>query len=221
MTNLKYTLIPVAAIAGFGAYVAFHPGIAYAEPRIGTQVRPSQIATTGTYTIDPMHTSIYFEINHMGLSNVHGRFDKFEGKINLGGTDLSKSGVTFTAQTESVNTNVAARDNHLRTADFFEVAKYPTLSFKSNRIERRPGGYVAIGDLTIKDVTKQIRIPFRFFGPLPGGPDQPERVGIIADPIKINRRDYHVNYGGNLPNGVPAVGDEVTIRIASEGTRDK
>jgi polyisoprenoid-binding protein YceI len=218
--NIKLTLIPVAAIAGFGSYVAFHPGIAYAEPTQGAQIKPAQIATTGNYTIDPMHTSIYFQINHMGLTNVHGRLGKFEGKI-VQNADLSRSSVQFTAQTDSIDTNVAPRDTHLKSKDFFEVEKYPTLNFKSTKIGKWGDGYVAVGDLTIKDVTKQVRIPFKYYGPLPGGGDQPERIGIIAEPIQINRRDFNVNYGNNLPNGIPAIGDYVTILLAVEATRDK
>lgn len=219
--NIKYTLIPAAAIAGFGAYVAFHPGVAYAGPSQAGQIKPTQIATSGNYTIDPMHTSIYFQINHMGLTNVHGRFEKFEGKIVQGGANLSKASVTFTAQTNSIDTNVEPRDNHLRSKDFLEVETYPTLTFKSTKIGKWGNGYVAVGDLTIKDVTKQVRIPFRYFGPLPGSGDQPERIGIIAEPIVINRRHFNVNYGNNLPNGVPAIGNDVTIRLAVEATRDK
>ena len=79
---------------------------------------------------------------------------------------------------------------------------------------------MALGDLTIKDVTKQVRIPFKYYGPLAGGGDQPERIGIIAEPIQINRRDFNINYGNNLPNGIPAIGNEVTIRLAVEATRD-
>ena len=218
--NIKLTLIPVAAIAGFGSFVAFHPGIAYAEPTQGAQIKPAQIATTGNYTIDPMHTSIYFQINHMGLTNVHGRFGKFEGKI-VQNADLSRSSVHFTAQTDSIDTNVAPRDTHLKSRDFFEVEKYPTLNFKSTKIGKWGDGYVAVGDLTIKDVTKQVRIPFKYYGPLAGGGDQPERIGIIAEPIVINRRHFNVNYGNNLPNGVPAIGNYVTIRLAVEATRDK
>jgi polyisoprenoid-binding protein YceI len=219
--NIKYTLIPVAAIAGFGAYMAFHPGVAYAEPSQVSQIKPTKISSTGNYTIDPMHTSIYFQINHMGLTNVHGRFGKFEGKIVQGGSGLEKSSVEFTALTNSIDTNVAPRDTHLKSKDFFEVETYPTLTFKSTKSGKWGVGYVAVGDLKIKDVTKQVRIPFRYFGPLPGSGDQPERIGIIADPITINRRDYNINYGNNLPNGIPAIGDVVTIRLAVEATRDK
>ena len=218
--NVKLTLIPIAAIAGFGSYVAFHPGVAYAEPSQAGQIKPSQISTVGNYMIDPMHTSIYFQINHMGLTNVHGRFGKFEGKI-VQNPDLSRSSVQFTAQTNSIDTNVPPRDTHLKSKDFFEVETYPTLSFKSTKIGKWGAGYVAVGDLTIKDVTKQVRIPFRYFGPLPGAGDQPERIGIIAEPLVINRRNFNINYGNNLPNGIPAVGNDVTIRLAVEATKDK
>jgi polyisoprenoid-binding protein YceI len=218
--NIKLTLIPAAAIAGFAGYVSFHPGVAIAEPNLSSQITPTLIKTVGNYTVDPMHTSIYFHINHMGLTNVHGRFGKFDGKI-VQHPDLNKSSVQFTAQTDSIDTNVAPRDTHLKSKDFFEVETYPTLTFKSTKIGRWQGGYVAVGNLTIKDVTKQVRIPFKYYGPLAGGADQPERIGIIADPLVINRRDFNIAYGNNLPNGVPAIGNDVVIKLAVEATKDK
>src|SRR5262249_39622051 len=150
--------------------------------------KTTRLADLANYTIDPQHTSIYFEITHMGISRVHGRFNKFSGKIHEDAADLTKSSVEFATQIDSVDTAVAARDTHLKSPDFFDVAKYPELSFKSTKIEKSKDGYVVTGDLTIKDKTKSISIPFRHYGPvtLTVG-DKSTRVGVIAEPITLKR----------------------------------
>lgn len=219
--KIRYALIPASFTLAFGVYVAFHPGVAYAEPKIAAENRPTEIAQDASYSIDPMHTSIYFEIPHMGLANVHGRINKFEGKIVENASDLTKSSVQFTAQTDSIDTGVAPRDTHLKSADFFEVEKFPQITFKSTKVSKSRNGYVAEGDLTIKGVTKKVSIPFKHYGPLKGTGDQPDKIGVIADPIKINRRDFGITYGNNLPNGTPAIGNDVTIRISLEAAKDK
>lgn len=216
--KVKYATLPAIAVMAFAAYVGFHPGIAYSEPQISSAVATSRIQDTATYNIDPMHTSIYFEISHMGLANVHGRINKFSGTIREDATDPTRSSVQFTAQTETIDTNVAPRDTHLKSADFFDVAKYPTITFKSTSLRSTPTGYIVNGDLTIKDVTKPISIAFRRYGVLKTQ-DQPDRVGYVAEPLRINRRDFNINYGQNLPNGNAAIGDTVTIRINVEATK--
>lgn len=219
--KVKYALIPATLAVGFGAYVAFHPGVAYAEPLIVSQGKAMEIKDTANYSIDPMHTSIYFEIPHMGLANVHGRINKFTGKVSTSGADLSKASVEFSAEARSIDTGVTPRDTHLKSADFFAVEKYPAITFKSTKISKSRNGYTAEGDLTIKAVTKKVSIPFKFYGPLKGSGEQPDKIGVIAEPIKINRRDFGVNYGNNLPDGTPAIGNEVTIRIALEAAKAK
>jgi polyisoprenoid-binding protein YceI len=219
--KLRSAIIPLVAVAAVGTYIAFHPGVAYAEPKIAQVGKPTQITGTGTYTIDPMHTSIYFEVSHMGLANVHGRFNKFSGKITQAGSDLSKASVEFTAKVDSIDTNVAPRDTHLKSADFFEVAKYPDLTFKSTKVSKSEDGYIADGVLSIKGNSKPVSLPFKYYGPLPGSGDQPTRIGVIVEPIKINRRDFGITYGSNLPNGDPMIGDQVTIRLNVEATQDK
>ena len=217
--KIKNLTIPLIAAAAFAATIAFHPGIAYSEPQLSSAVQTSRIKDTANYTIDPMHTSVYFEISHMGLANVHGRINKFSGTIKEDAVNPSRSSVDFTAQVNTIDTNVVPRDTHLKSADFFDVAKYPTLTFKSTSVREMTNGYVVEGDLTIKAVTKRISIPFKRYGVLPGSGDQPARVGYVADPIRINRRDFGINYGDNLPNGNAAIGDTVTIRLNVEATK--
>jgi polyisoprenoid-binding protein YceI len=213
--------VPAACVLSYVGYVAFHPGVSFAEPRIAAG-KPTRLADQANYTIDPQHTSIYFEITHMGISHVHGRFNKFSGKIHEDSSDLTKSSVEFTAQIDSVDTAVAARDTHLKSGDFFDAAKYPEMSFKSTKIEKSRDGYTVTGDLTIKDKTRPISIPFKHYGPikLTVG-DMSTRVGVVAEPITLKRSDFGVGGPFKLPDGTAGVSDELTVRISLEGTLDK
>ncbi len=219
--KLRFSILPVALAAASIGYVALHPGVAYAEPRFAT--RPAtDFAQQGTYTVDKDHCSIYFEITHLGLSQTHGRFNKFSGKLKEDPSDLTKSSVEFTAQIDSIDTGVSARDGHLKTADFFDAAKHPTLTFKSTKVEKAKDGYVVTGDLTIKGKTKSISIPFKHYGPytLNVG-DMSTRVGIVAEPIKLKRSDFGVGGDFKLPDGREGASDEVIVRISFEGILDK
>jgi polyisoprenoid-binding protein YceI len=223
--KLKLALFPFALAAGFAAYVALHPGRAYSEPRMASG-KSTPFAPQATYSIDPAHSSIYFEITHLGLAKVHGRINKFSGKIREDEKDLTNSSVEFTAQVDTVDTAIAARDNHLKTADFFEVAKYPEMTFKSTKVAKAKDGYVATGDLTIKGKTVMVSLPFKHYGPLTlkgmgGMSDQPARVGIIAEPVTLKRSDFGVGSQQKLPDGTVALSDEVTVRISLEATLDK
>jgi polyisoprenoid-binding protein YceI len=145
--RLKFALVPLLAAVALAGYVGLHPGHAYSAPRMAAA--SATALGQAAYSIDPNHSSISFEITHMGLANIHGRINKFSGKIIEDESDLTKSSVEFTAQVETVDTAIPARDNHLRAADFFEVAKYPELSFKSTKVAKKRNGYVVTGDLTM------------------------------------------------------------------------
>ncbi|MBA4124231.1 MAG: YceI family protein [Acidobacteria bacterium] len=170
--------------------------------------------TTGSYDIDPKHSYIGFRVTHMGLAEVPGAFRDFSGSINYDGKDVSKSSVNFTAKVTSVDTGVAPRDTHLRTADFFEVEKYPDMTFKSTKVEKKGDKWEVTGDFTLKGVTKQITIPFTVNGLMK---DQKGNVkmGISAQTI-INRQDYGVKYGNKLPDGTLALSDMVKIDLQLE-----
>ena len=214
-------VLPIVLAAGFALYVAVHPGVSYAKPRMASG-KPTPFAQQASYTIDPMHTSIYFEINHMGISRIHGRINKFSGKIREDDKDLTQSSVEFAAQVDSIDTAVAARDTHLKSADFFEVAKYPELTFKSTKIAKTKDGYLLTGDLTIKGKTNTVSIPFQHHGPITlSAGDKSTRIGVIADPITLKRSDFGVGGPFKLPDGTVGVSDELTVRISLEGTLDK
>ncbi|MET0646808.1 MAG: YceI family protein [Pyrinomonadaceae bacterium] len=169
----------------------------------------------GEYKIDPAHSTIGFAIRHYEINWVDGRFKDFEGTIRYDDKDMTKSSVEFTAKATSIDTGVEARDKHLRTADFFEVEKYPTLSFKSTRVERKgKDAYVLHGDLTMKGVTKPVQLPFRVAGAVKD-PRGNTRFGVAAQ-TKVNRRDFGINFGGPMTGGGLSIGDEVNITLNLE-----
>lgn len=170
---------------------------------------------SGTYTFDRAHSAIGFKVKHNGLIEIPGFFRDFTGSVNFDAKDMTKSTVEFTAKATSVDTGVAGRDNHLRSADFFEVAKYPDITFKSTKITKKGKSWLVTGDFTMKGVTKSITFPFSIVGWLPANERSGARMGIMAS-TSLNRRDYGINYGSNLPSGIPVISDVVNIEFAIE-----
>ena len=172
---------------------------------------------TGDYRVDPAHSVIGFSIRHFEISFVRGRFREFNSTIHYDAADVTKSTVEFTAKVESIDTGVAGRDNHLRSADFFDVAKFPEMTFKSTKIEKKGKGYVLHGDFTLKGVTKQISFPFNVTGAVKDNRGN-VRFGVAAE-TKINRRDYGITWGAKMANGGLNVGDEVIIDLQLEAVK--
>ena len=178
----------------------------------------SATVPAGTYSLDPAHSIIGFAVRHFEINWVEGRFKDFTGAINYNEQDATKSTVQFTAKIESIDTGVAMRDQHLRTADFFDAATYPEMRFASTKIEKKgKEQYVLHGDLTIKGVTKQIEFPFTFTDAIKD-PWGNTRFGIEAH-TRINRRDYGINYGNALPGGGFDVGNEITVNFYLEAIK--
>lgn len=173
----------------------------------------------GAYGFDRAHSYIGFRVKHMGLVDVPGSFTDFAGDIEFNPDDVKTSSVQFTAQVKSVNTRVEGRDNHLRSKDFFEVETYPEMKFKSSSIVKKGDGYVVTGSLTMKDVTKEVSIPVKLVGPIEDSRGT-VRLGIVGS-TEINRRDFNVNYGGDLPNGTPVISDNVSIDLQVESVKKK
>jgi polyisoprenoid-binding protein YceI len=174
----------------------------------------------GVYNLDPAHSLIGFAVEHLEINWVEGRFKDFTGTINFNDHDASKSTVEFKAKIAGLDTEVAARDEHLRSADFFDAAKYPEMSFKSTKIEKKGNDrHVLHGDLTIKGVTRQIEFPFTFTGAIKD-PWGGTRFGIEAR-TRINRRDYGITYGNALAAGGFDVGNEVTIDLRLEAVKQE
>lgn len=145
------------------------------------------------WKVDPYHSSLNFNISHSGISIVNGKFMEYTGNLTTNGEALERANVDFTVKVTSINTNVEDRDNHLRSADFFEVEKYPEMTFKSTKIlaTGKPDQYLLYGDLTIKDVTKPVIFDVYYGGTAKS--DQGEKLGLKAK-TTINRFDYNINY---------------------------
>ena len=191
------------------------------EERFVVNGRVDQAGETGTYNFDKPHSFIAFKVRHNGLIEVPGFFRDFTGVVTYDAKDISKSSVAFTAKSTSIDTGVQGRDNHLRTADFFEVEKYPEITFKSTSVEKKGKGWVVTGDFTLKGVTKSISFPFNVTGFLPGGQRSGPRMGITAN-ASINRRDFGVNWGSNIPGtSTPVVSDNVDVILQIEAVQPK
>lgn len=166
-----------------------------------------------TYNVDPYHTSINFKVKHLGISFVNGRFEKFDGKIT--GTDLKNAKVDFTVDVNSINTSVTPRDNHLRSADFFDVEKFPQMIFSSTSFKKKGKKYKLTGNLTIKDVTRPVTFDVKMGGPKKSK-DGAAIYGFSAK-TTINRFDYNVAYDPELSS----VGKDVTIYLYLEFKEQK
>ncbi len=168
-----------------------------------------------TYQIDPLHSTLGFSIRHMMLSNVTGQFDKYEGQIIYDPNDLANSKVKVTIQAESIDTRNDKRDGHLRSGDFFDTAKFPTITFVSKKITSGE----MVGDLTMKGVTKEVSIPVTISGPVKTMGTN-TAIGISGS-FTLNRQDYGINYNKTLDQGGLAVGNEVAVDINVEADKQK
>ena len=170
----------------------------------------------GTWELDPAHTGVHFKVRHLMVSNVRGDFEKFEGKIVYDEQYISKSSADITIYAASINTRVAKRDEHLKSPDFLDVAKYPVLTFQSRAVEKTGDGRLRMtGDLTIRGVTREVALDIE--GPTPPIKDLEgmTRVGGTAS-AKINRKDFGLTWNKAIETGGVVVGDEVEITIDVE-----
>jgi polyisoprenoid-binding protein YceI len=183
----------------------------------------AQTAETGipgyeaaTWTIDPIHSEVGFSVRHMMVSKVRGRFTKFSGEIVTAANPL-ESTVTASIDLSSIDTGQEQRDNHIRSADFFEVETYPTMTYTSRGIRAEDGEYVLDGDLTLKGVTKTVplRLELNGFGPDPYGG---YRAGFTATG-EINRRDFNVSFNAPMANGGVVVADKIQLHLEIEAVR--
>jgi polyisoprenoid-binding protein YceI len=168
---------------------------------------------TSTWKIDPAHSVAEFKVKHMMISNVKGRFTGIQGSLELDEADVTNSRVEATIDAASITTGEPQRDAHLKSADFFDVGKYPTLTFRSTRITRRGEGELAVtGDLTIHGGTRNVT--FAVHGPSSPARDPFGNVRVgLAGTAKINRKDFGLSWNTALETGGVLVGDEVTISL--------
>ncbi len=169
------------------------------------------------YEIDPAHTTLGFSVRHMMISNVQGKFNEFSGTLLYDEKYLRQSSVNVAIKTAGVETGNGRRDDDLRGANFFEAAKYPEITFKSARIEKRGDGYVAVGPLTMHGVSKEIALPFTINGKIKD-PRGNEHIGIEAG-VTINRQDWGLAYSRTMDNGGLVVGNEVKIELNVEAVK--
>ncbi|HMO80730.1 MAG TPA: YceI family protein [Pyrinomonadaceae bacterium] len=175
----------------------------------------------GSYNFDRAHTFIGFRVKHMGLIDVPGYLRDFTGTITYDPKDPSRSSVNFSAKMTSIDTGIAGRDNHLRSADFFEVEKFPDLTFKSTKVEKKGDNWVVTGDLTIKETTRSVSMPFNITGFIPANQRSGPRMGVTAE-TNINRRDFGVTYGGNVPGTeTPTIANDVKIWLQIEAIKPR
>ena len=168
-----------------------------------------------SYNIDPVHSSVGFSVSHMVISNVKGKFNEFSGQIVLEGNALKEAKGVI--QTKSVDTGNSGRDNDLRSPNFFDVAKYPTITFESKRVDKKADQAVLVGDYTMHGVTKELSLPIKLKGPVKD-PWGNTRIGLQAS-AKVSRKDYGMTYNKALETGGLVVGDEVEIEINAEATK--
>jgi len=168
------------------------------------------------YTIDPVHCHIGFSVRHLVINNIRGRFTDYAGSISYDEQDITRSSVEITIKAQSVNTDVQPRDEHLRTSEFFDVAKFPDITFKSTRVEKRGSGFAAIGIFTMHGVAKEITIPFKINGKsnFQGG----THLGVEGT-VVIDRRDFGMSWSATLDNGGLVVGNDVTIELNIEAVK--
>jgi polyisoprenoid-binding protein YceI len=168
-----------------------------------------------SWQIDPAHSQIQFSVRHMMISNVRGRFENFTGAIEFEEKDPTRSLVEVQIETASINTRETQRDSHLKSPDFLNAEKYPHLSFKSKRIEKMDDSHGrVIGDLTIRDVTKEVTLDVEYAGQAKS-PWGTVSAGFSAT-AKINRKDWGLTYNQALETGGVMVGDVVNITIDLE-----
>lgn len=166
------------------------------------------------YKVDVAHTSISFSVKHMVITTVKGFFTDFEGEIIYDEYDLKKWFVKGKINVDSINTNNAERDRHLKSPDFFDSQKYPYIKFESKKFRKEGDGYVCTGILTMKGISKEIEIPFKITGKVKD-PWGKERIGVEAS-LKLNRQDFGISWNKTLDNGGLIVGNEVYVEISAE-----
>jgi polyisoprenoid-binding protein YceI len=176
------------------------------------------LAHADTWQIDPAHTNVEFTVRHMMISNVKGQFQKTAGTITVTGSDAASAQIDATIDASSVDTRVERRDMHLKSPDFLDVAKYPTITFKSTKVEADgPNKWKVTGDLTLHGVTKPVVLDVESSG-APVSMGGKTHAGASAT-TKIKRSDFGLTWNKALESGGVIVGDEVAISIDVEAIK--
>ena len=183
-----------------------------------TLILPAHAAGSD-WKLDPAHAGIYFEIDHI-YSATRGYFEDFDGKVVFDPDNLDGSSFDFKVKVKSINTANSKRDGHLRSEDFFDVRKFPEMTFKSSSIKQVEGdNYMVEGTMTVKDVSKNVSLPFNFFGIKPNPFDKDSEVAGFEARMTIDRLEYNVGSGKYYEMGT--IGKDVDVLISFEATRKK
>jgi polyisoprenoid-binding protein YceI len=185
----------------------------------GTSAPQRTGAAVSTWQLDPAHTQIEFAVRHLMIP-VRGRFTAFSGALQLDEADPARSTAEVVIEAASVDTRQEQRDAHLRSADFFDTERFPTLTFRSRRVEPLGGQrYRVVGDLTIRDVTREVALDVTYEGRMTD-PWGAERVGVSAHGA-LNRHDFGLGWNAALEAGGFLVGDEVKLDIAAQAVHQR
>ncbi len=171
-----------------------------------------ETATKTIWNIDPTHSEIQFKVKHLVISTVTGHFRQFEGTLETEGDDFATATIHFEADTASVDTNQTQRDEHLRSAEFFDSEQYPKMTFQSTQVEKTGDDtYTVTGDLTIKDVTKAVALKAEYGGSMTDFYGNYKSGFEISG--KINRKEFGLTWGAVTEAGGVVVGDEVKLAL--------
>lgn len=171
------------------------------------------------YKVDPAHSQIMFRIKHLGISSVTGRFDKFEGTFSFEPSNIAASKAQATIDVNSINTNQEKRDKHLRTPDFFDVVRFPKMTYTSKAVKDLGNKKFQItGDLEMHGIKKEVTVDAEYVGSAKG-PSGDERAAFLAT-AKLNRKDFGLKWNDITETGGVLVGDDVTITIEVEGVKE-
>ena len=181
----------------------------------------SEALAADKYMLDKAHTNVGFSVKHMVITSVKGNFHDFDGYMMFDETDPTKISAKGTIQVASIDTGNEKRDDHLRSEEFFHAEKYPEIVFESKRVYKPEDGdgYVMVGDITIRGVTKEIEVPFEIVGTVTD-PTGNMRTGIYAH-TKVNRQDFGVSWSKALEAGGLIVGNDVKIELDVEAMKAK
>ena len=173
-------------------------------------------ATASTWTLDPAHSTVQFKVRHLMISNVKGVFEKVSGTLSLDEKNIAKSKVDVTIDTASVDTNIKKRDDHLRSADFFDAEKFPTITFTSTKVEKVGADKLKVfGNLSIKGTIRPVILDVEDLSPEIKDPRGNGRRGASAT-TNINRKDFGVNWSATMDNGGMVVAEDVAIQLEVE-----
>ncbi len=176
-------------------------------------------AATSSWNVDASHSQVGFSVKHLVISNVRGEFGAYQGKLVLDESEPAKSTVEATIDVNTIDTKVADRDAHLKSADFFDAAKYPSITFKSTKVAKAGKDKLKVtGDLTLHGVTKPVVLDVSTSPEVKGMYGETRRA--FAATTKISRKDYGLTWNKLVEAG-PAVGDEVTIALELEVVKDQ